>query len=94
MTEISKKYKPDESYLKNINPKDLEKSAYDESVTLNWAVFMYISRDWTVERKKEREINYIPIINMVQKYVIIFITLFFVIICLIIVKRINFVFSL
>ena len=69
LTEISKKYKPDESYLKNINPKDLEKSAYDESVTLNWAVFMYISRDWTVERKKEREINYVPIINMVQKYV-------------------------
>ena len=68
LTEIAKKYKPDETYTKNITKKDYENSAYDESSTLNWAVFMYISRDWTIERKKERELNYNPIIEMAQKF--------------------------
>ena len=69
LTEISNKYMPDPSLLKNISEDDIYNSAYNDSGTLNWAVFMYISRDWTIERKKEREINYIPIINMVQKFV-------------------------
>ena len=68
LKEIAKKYKPDSSFLKNIDEKDIANTAYNESTTLNWAVFMYISRDWTAERKDEREKSYIPIINMVQKF--------------------------
>ena len=68
LKEIAKKYKPDSSFLKNINEKDIADTAYNESTTLNWAVFMYISRDWTAERKDEREKSYISIINMVQKF--------------------------
>ena len=62
-------YKPNTSYLKNFNLQDIQTASYNESSTLNWAVFMYISRDWTKERKKERDTNYIPIINMVKNYV-------------------------
>ena len=69
LKEISQKYKPDPSFLKNIKQEDINNEAYNQSTSLNWAVFMYISRDWTAERKKERENNYIPIINMVQKFV-------------------------
>ena len=68
LKEIAQKYKPDPSYRKNIPELYISNSAYNETTTLNWAVFMYISRDWTIERKNEREKNYIPIINMVQKF--------------------------
>ena len=50
-------YKPNTSYLKNFNLQDIQKASYNESTILNWAVFMYISRDWTKERKKERDTN-------------------------------------
>ena len=49
--------------------KEIDDLAYDEYSTLNYAVFMYISRDWTIERKKEREMHYNPIIESVQKFV-------------------------
>ena len=54
LTEISKKYMPDQSYFNNYNQNELDDQAYNEYSTLNYAVFMYISRDWTLERKKER----------------------------------------
>ena len=69
LKEIAEKYKPDPSLLKNVNLQEIDDTAYNESSTLNWAVFMYISRDWTTERKKERDSNYIPIIDMVKKFV-------------------------
>ena len=69
LSEIAKKYEPDPSYLKNFNQKEIDEISYNESGTLNYAVFQYISRDWTFERKKEREIHYTPIIDAVKKYV-------------------------
>ena len=69
LTEITNNYWPDESYTKTFNQKDLDDQSYNEYQTLNYAVFMYITRDWTAERKKEREIHYNPIIEMVKKYV-------------------------
>ena len=69
LNEIYKKYLPDSSYYANYSQKELDDLAYNEYSTLNYAVFMYISRDWTNERKKEREAHYSPIIESVQKYV-------------------------
>ena len=69
LKEIAEKYKPDPSFLKNISLQEIGDTAYNESTVLNWAVFMYISRDWTTERKKERDLNYIPIIDMVKKMI-------------------------
>lgn len=69
LTEISNKYMPDQSYFNNYNQKEIDDQAYNDYSTLNYAVFMYISRDWTLERKKEREIHYIPIIEAVKKYI-------------------------
>ena len=69
LDEIYKKYKPDPSYYKNYNQKEIEDLAYNEYSTLNYAVFMYISRDWTINRKNERDMHYIPIIENVKKYV-------------------------
>jgi len=69
LNEIYKKYLPDSSYYANYNQKELDDLAYNEYSTLNYAVFMYISRDWTNERKKEREVHYKPIIESVQKFV-------------------------
>jgi carnosine N-methyltransferase len=69
LNEIYKKYIPDSSYYANYNQKELDDLSYNEYSTLNYAVFMYISRDWTNERKKEREMHYKPIIESVQKNV-------------------------
>jgi len=69
LSEISKKYQPDPSYLKNYNQKELDDLSYNDYSILNYAVFMYIARDWTDNRKKEREIHYNPIIDAVKKYV-------------------------
>ena len=69
LSEIAKKYQPDPSYLNNFNQKEIDDLSYNESGTLNYAVFQYISRDWTIDRKKEREMHYIPIIEAVKKYV-------------------------
>ena len=69
LSEISQKYQPDPSYFSKYSQKELDDAAYNDYSTLNYAVFMYISRDWTNERKKEREMHYIPIIEAVQKYV-------------------------
>ena len=69
LSEIAKKYKPDESLIKNYDQKKIDDMAYSEYSTLNYAVFMYILRDWTEERKKEREIHYNPIIESVKKFV-------------------------
>ena len=69
LKKISQLYKPNPSYLKNISMEEIKKNSYNESINLNWAVFMYISRDWTTARKKERDINYIPIINTVKNFI-------------------------
>ena len=69
LSEISQKYQPDPSYFSKYTRKELDDAAYNDYSTLNYAVFMYISRDWTNERKKEREVHYTPIIESVQKYV-------------------------
>ena len=69
LTEISSKYIPAQSYYNKYYQKELDDLAYNEYSTLNYAVFMYIVRDWTEDRKKEREIHYKPIIDAVQKYV-------------------------
>ena len=69
LTEIWKKYEPDQSYYQNYDQRDLDNLAYNEYSTLNYAVFMYISRDWTINRKNEREVHYTPIIEAVKKYV-------------------------
>jgi carnosine N-methyltransferase len=69
LSQISKEYKPDPSYLKQYNETEINDLAYNDSGTLNYAVFQYISRDWTSNRKEEREIHYNPIIEAVKKYV-------------------------
>ena len=69
LDEISKRYTPDVSYYKNYTQKDIDDAAYNEYSTLNYAVFMYICRDWTIEKKKERDIHYNPIIESVRKNV-------------------------
>ena len=68
LTTISNKYKPDFSFFQAYTQKELDDAAYYEYGTLNYAVFMYIMRDWTKEGKKEREKNYLPIIDQVKKY--------------------------
>ena len=70
LTEISKKYKPDSSFTKNISSQEINEAANKEYTSLNWSVFMYIARDWTAEGKKEREENYTPIIDMVKKFLV------------------------
>jgi len=69
LNEIAQLYKPDSTFYEKYDMKEIDDLAYNEYGTLNYAVFMYISRDWTIERKKERETNYMPIIEMAQKYV-------------------------
>ena len=69
LSEICKKYQPDPVFLKNYNEKELDDLSYNEYSTLNYAVFMYISRDWTTNRKKERQEHYSPIIEAVKKYI-------------------------
>jgi len=69
LNEIAQLYKPDSTFYGKYDMKEIDDLAYNEYGTLNYAVFMYISRDWTIERKKERETNYMPIIEMAQKYV-------------------------
>ena len=69
LTEISNKYYPDDSLIKQFNQNEIDNLSYADYSTLNYAVFMYILRDWTIERKKERETHYKPIIDAVQKYV-------------------------
>ena len=69
LTTVSSKFKPDSSYYKGFNQRELDELAYNEYGTLNYAVFMYIMRDWTKEGAKEREKNYNPIIDKVKQYV-------------------------
>ena len=68
LSTILSQYKPDPSFYKKYTQKEIDDLAYNECGTLNYAVFMYIMRDWTKESKKEREKNYNPIINQVKKY--------------------------
>ena len=69
LTSISRRYWPNQEYFNKYNIKEIDELAYKEYSCLNYAVFMYIYRDWTEDRKKEREIHYKPIIEVVQKYV-------------------------
>ena len=69
LTTVSSQYKPEPSYYKGFNQRELDEIAYSEYGTLNYAVFMYIMRDWTKEGAKEREKNYTPIIDKVKQYV-------------------------
>jgi carnosine N-methyltransferase len=69
LTTIFSQYKPDASFYKQFPQKEIDDTAYSEYGTLNYAVFMYIMRDWTKESQKERELNYNPIIEQVKKYV-------------------------
>ena len=66
LLEIVKHYWPDESFLKEFNNKELFDQSYNEYSILNYAVFMYIVRDWTAERRKERELHYGPILASIQ----------------------------
>ena len=68
LSTIISKHNIDPSYYKQYNQKEIDDLAYNEYGTLNYAVFMYIMRDWTKESKKERELNYNPIISEVKKY--------------------------
>lgn len=68
LSTIFSQYKVDSYFYKDFNQKEIEDTAYSEYGTLNYAVFMYIMRDWTKESKKERELNYNPIISEVKKY--------------------------
>ena len=68
LLEIVKSYWPDDSFLKNYNNKELLDQSYNEYSILNYAVFMYILRDWTAERQKEREAHYGPIVASIQKF--------------------------
>ena len=69
LSTILTQYKPDSSFYKGYNQKEIDDLSYSECGTLNYAVFMYIMRDWTKESLKEREKNYGPIIEKVKKYV-------------------------
>ena len=69
LTTVSSQFKPEPSYYKGFNQRELDELAYNEYGTLNYAVFMYIMRDWTKESAKEREKNYKPIIDKVKQYV-------------------------
>ena len=69
LNQIIYKYKPSPSYFSNISYQEIENYAKNEFSRLNYACFMYIIRDWTKENKEERELNYTPIINEVQKYI-------------------------
>lgn len=69
LSTVASLYRPDPSFYKAFNQKEIDDLSYNDYGTLNYAVFMYIMRDWTKESKLEREKNYLPIINMVKKYV-------------------------
>ena len=68
LSTVSNNYRPDPSFYKPYTQKELDDLAYYEYGTLNYAVFMYLTRDWTKEAQKEREKNYGPIIEQVKKY--------------------------
>ena len=68
LSTILNQYKPDSSLYQGYDQKEIDNLSYNDCGTLNYAVFMYIMRDWTKESKAEREKNYIPIIEQVKKY--------------------------
>jgi carnosine N-methyltransferase len=68
LSTILSQYKPDSSFYQGYDQKEIDNLSYNDCGTLNYAVFMYIMRDWTKESKAEREKNYIPIIEQVKKY--------------------------
>ena len=67
LNNLIKKYKPPSSYYKDINFDDMKNNILDEGKFIYY-IFIYVIRDWTIERKKEREENYNIIINEVLKY--------------------------
>ena len=69
LTTVAREYRPDPSFYNKYAKKEIDDLAYNDYGTLNYAVFMYIMRDWTKDSKKERDKNYIPIIEQVKKYV-------------------------
>lgn len=67
LNNLIKLYKPPPIYYKDINFDDMKNNFFEEGKFI-YDVFTYIVRDWSNERKKEREENYNMIINEVLKY--------------------------
>ena len=67
LNQLIKLYKPPPSFYKDINFDYMKESIFEEGQFIYY-VFTYIIRDWSTERKKEREENYNLIINEVLKY--------------------------
>ena len=64
---ISKIYKPDPSFYEGIDMDEMKNKRFEEEKYI-YNVLTYIMRDWTFERKKEREECYNLIINEILKY--------------------------
>ena len=67
LNKLIKIYKPKSSYYQNINYDDMNNNFLEEGQFI-YDVFTYIIRDWSIERKKEREENYDIIINEVLNH--------------------------
>ena len=67
LNNLIKKYKPPERYYKDINLDDMKNSIIEEGKFI-YDVFSLIVRDWSKERRKEREENYNIIIKEILKY--------------------------
>ena len=67
LNKLIKIYKPKSSYYQNFNYDDMNNNFLEEGQFI-YDVFTYIIRDWSIERKKEREENYNIIINEVLNH--------------------------
>lgn len=69
LTEIAQTFKPPEIFYKDqkINMEEIKKLSYEASTYLNYGVFLYIARDWSINCEKERKEHYDPIIAEVEK---------------------------
>ena len=64
---VSKIYKPIPAFYEGIDMNEIKNKRFEEERYI-YNVLTYIMRDWTSERKKEREETYGVIINEVLKY--------------------------
>lgn len=67
LNQIIKIYKPPPSFYEGIDQEEIKIARFEEGKYI-YNIFTYLLRDWTVERKKERQENYDIIINEVLKY--------------------------
>lgn len=68
LTEIVQINKPEKKYYDMVTQKDIDDWSDYDSTHLDYAVFCYMVRDWSEERKVERKIHYDMILEEIKLY--------------------------